>query len=445
MEERQVKDAHLQSVMQILVRMLTSTRASMKAKVEAATVIANLLGALGDDWPESEDRNADIESYANTFLSFMNPCMSYEVQGHLLQGLVGLAKGTATGIVAKEKMKGAKAFGTLIPLLRGDVPREVRYTAVQLFSCLSRGSGAQAWDALKQRQPEGLYLLVEMIKKLDSVERAAIPAMTILADLPRDVAQITSTLDQADLVPVLAKHLATKDAVIEEAAAGALRRFTSATNPELQRKLAQLDVIPKLVSILDTGRPLAKVIAAKALANFSTSTPGLVRPVESPKWFSCLSPTADRCKLHAGICTVKTTFCLLEADAITPLLAVLKEGELKPTEAALVALSTLVDDSSPKSTWERGCDIIARADGIPLILKALSKAKPRAQEVAVNMCEKFFRLDKYRDKYGAAAQMHIITVAQKGSPNVRHVAGQILRQLDLLHSQSLYFGQSNTT
>jgi hypothetical protein len=416
---------------QVLIRLLTST-SSVDAKVFGANVIANMSVALSNDWPQDKDQNTEIGTLSSIILSNLQ-CMPAKVQGHLLQGLLQLAKGKKTLEVAKLKMRADDAFTILIPLFKETTAENVRLAALRLFASLSKGSGAEAWAALNQKPLENFPLLLELLQNSGFAERqAAVPAMTVLASLPKDNHDIISILVQANIIPVLVKYLGSPST--EGVAAAALCRFTSADNPDLQMKLAQLDVIEKFVDLLGAGSTTkTKVCAARALADFSTSTPKLVTPLQSPNsvlWRSCWRPKPEVCEVHGGICTVKSTFCLLEADAIRPLLDVLKGGELRSSEAALCALNTLVSSES-------GCHAIEKAKGVPLIIGVLNKGRPKAQDMAVNMLEKFFTLQKYLDSYGQSAQMGIIHVHQHSpNPNARCVAGKILRRLELLHTQS---------
>lgn len=417
--------------MQVLVRLLTS-RSSVDAKVFGANVIANMSVALGNDWPQDKDQNTEIGTLSSIILSNLH-CMPARVQVHLLHGLLQLAEAKETSEVAKLKMRALDAFAILIPLFKETTAENVRLAALQLFASLSKGSGAEAWVALNEKPLETFPLLLQMIMHSGFARKqVAVPALTVLASLPKDNHDITSILVQANIIPALVKYLSSP--LTEGVAAAALCRFTSANNPDLQMKLAHLDVIEKFVNLLDTGsKTNTKVYAARALANFSTSTHKLVLPLQSPNsllWPSCCRPKPEVCEVHGGICTVKSTFCLLEADAIRPLLDVLKGGEPRSSEAALLALNTLV-------SLENGCHAIDKAKGVQLIIGVLNKGRPKAQEMAVEMLEKFFTLQKYVDCYGTSAQMGIIHVHQHSANlNARRVAGKILHQLELLHTQS---------
>jgi len=59
---------------------------------------------------------------------------------------------------------------------------------------------------------------------------------------------------------------------------------------------------------------------------------------------------------------VRSSFCLLEADAIEPLVGAIVEKEPLTAEAALTALSTLMTDSCK---WEASVKIIHQTGGAP--------------------------------------------------------------------------------
>lgn len=134
-----------------------------------------------------------------------------------------------------------------------------------------------------------------------------------------------------------------------------------------QLAVAELGAIPKLVQLLNSGTMGAKRGAALCLGNFSESTPSLsmsVKKKSSKKKSSSSSgggccffppPEDPKCILHGGPCSVRSSFCLLEADAIEPLVGAIVEKEPLTAEAALTALSTLMTDSCK---WEASVKII---------------------------------------------------------------------------------------
>ncbi|CAI7804121.1 unnamed protein product, partial [Closterium sp. NIES-53] len=146
-----------------------------------------------------------------------------------------------------------------------------------------------------------------------------------------------------------------KDAALE-GAANALVRFTLPSNIKQQQQLAELGAIPQLVTLLVTGNAGAKRGAALCLGNFSESSPTLSVSVKAKSGGCCFkAPEEPKCVVHGGTCSVRASFCLLEAEAIDPLVGAMGEKDPLTAEAALTALSTLMADSC---RWEASVKII---------------------------------------------------------------------------------------
>lgn len=411
----------------------------MITKIGASYIVSNVLVAVGNQWKPSEDRDADIDHFVGTFFVLISSSSTPPAaQSYLLQGLLGLTEGKDTGHVVKAIMIKRNAFSVLIPHFKGGKP-EARRDSLKLFTSLARKHGAEAWTAIKINSGT-LELLVELLKAEGVSEPEKVTAARIISHLPEDDRSLTGTLRSLNIVPTLVNYLTSPNQAIQEASVAALVRYTCPDSLDLQKQLAEMGVIPVLVTLLDSRRPRVKISAAQALANFSKSTTRLIRPVAPNQWWQCLKPPPECCKLHCGICTVETTFCLLLAEAIHPLLNMVAEDDGKISEVALEALFTLVDNDQ----WEKGCHIIHQENGISTILGSLPKCTPRAQDISINMCEKFFRISQYQNSFGPMAQMHIITIAQQAAPKTKDVAGRILRQLDLLQTQSHYWMNSTS-
>lgn len=147
------------------------------------------------------------------------------------------------------------------------------------------------------------------------------------------------------------------------------------------------------------------------------------------------------CVVHGGRCSVEATFCLVAAHAVEVIVAMLRDeaGEGRCTAAGLMALATLVEAEAAE-----GGAAIEKERGVEVVIDLLSHQMLHVQELAAQLLEKLFTLPRYRAHYGARAQMHIVTLAQKGTPSLRQLAGRILHQLELVHTQSSYFGASSS-
>lgn len=422
------------SGLEVLVKLLTS-QASVETKITASRVVANVLAAVGDEWPQSEDRDADIDNYLDTFIMLISssarPTTNALVQSHLLQGLFSLVKGRDTGEVTREMLLRRNVFSVLTPHFK-DSRLETRRDSLRLVSSLSRKHGAEAWLAISI-QCGTLKFLVDMLSAEEITENEELDAARIISHLPAEDQNLTITLaQQFNIVPHLVHHLSSKNQSLQEACLGALVRFTTPETLDLQKQLADMGVIPALVAFLDSRRPRTKIHAAQALANFSRSSSRLIRPVAPNKCWQCFAPTPITCNLHGSLCSVKSTYCLLEAEAIPPLVTIVAEDKEKVAEAALEALYTLVEDERHS---ERGCNVLHQANALRTIISKLPNGTPRSQEISICICEKFLGIPHYQHALGASAQMHIIAIAQQAPPSrTKEIAGKILNQLELLGS-----------
>ena len=175
---------------------------------------------------------------------------------------------------------------------------------------------------------------------------------------------------------------------------------------------------------------------AQSLAQFSKSSFKLSRPIPKRKGLWCFSAPADiDCMVHGGICSVKSSFCLLEANAVGPLTRILGESDPGVCEASLDALLTLIEGER----LQNGSKVLSEANAIPQIIRYLGSPSPGLQEKSLHALERIFRLVEYKQMYGASAQMPLVDLTQRGNGSVRSMSARILAHLNVLHDQSSYF------
>lgn len=369
-------------------------------------------------------------------------------QGHLLRAFLGMSS-IPNATEVRNKLREGGAIQLILPLCEFTADN-VRLHTLQLLKCLtSEGAGDDLADHLWSTYIKALVNLLLDSSKDD--ERMA--AVGIICNFPTNNTHLTDLLLQADALPaILNLLLPTKGtkmgswanrSAMTESAAGVLLRFTSPVNSNaisLQQKAADLDAISCLVQLLQTGTPVVKCRAATALSHFSRNSDRLASKVVASRscclrpWFN--SHTSTRCSIHEGLCSVKTNFCLVMANAVGPLVQALEEQEQGADEAALNALNTLlVDDTHLESAIK----VIAEAQGIRNIVRLLTAGSVGAKERAVMMLEKIFRIEEYKVEFGSTAQMPLIALTQTGSIATRPVAAKILAHLNILHNQSSYF------
>ncbi|PON39036.1 Coatomer beta subunit [Trema orientale] len=329
------------------------------------------------------------------------------------------------------------ALPVLVQLCEHGNP-SIRANAVKLFCCLAEGvREATIMEHVNQQFIETVLRIIKSSK--DEAEIAS--AVGIISNLP-EIRLITEWLFEAGALPVVFNFLNNgkqngphKNQLIENAV-GAICRFTVPTNLEWQKRTAEAGTIPILVQLLETGTGLTKQRTAVALSRFSESSTRLSGSMPKRKGIWCFAaPPEAGCPVHGGICGIASTFCLVEAGAVYPLVRTLSEPDPGACEASLDALLTLIEGDRLQS----GSKVLGDLNAIQPIIKLLGSPSPRLQEKALKALERIFRLVEFKQKYGGFAQMPLVDLTQRGSGSVKSLAARILAHLNVLHDQSSYF------
>lgn len=314
----------------------------------------------------------------------------------------------------------------------------LRANATKLLSCLSEdGDEATIVEHVTQASIENL---LKIIKTSDDEEEIA-SALGIIANLPNSTQISDWLLESGNLPAIFSLVLDCQNSVHQkrqliENAVGAICRLTVQTSIPLQKKVAEAGIIPLLVKLLELGTTLTITKAAISLAQLSGSSPRLSRQISRRQGFWCFSALPESaCPVHRGLCTVESSFCLLEANAIPPLIRALRKPDPEACEAALDALLTLIDNER----LQNGCKVLAEENAMPLIIRLISSPCASLQEKVLNCLERIFRLVEYKQRYGESAQMPLVDLTQRGNGSLKSLAAKILAQLNVLHDQSSYF------
>ncbi|XP_009382582.2 U-box domain-containing protein 44 [Musa acuminata AAA Group] len=374
---------------------------------------------------------------APQILSLLNHS-SPAIQIHLLQALNSIASHPNAKRI-RTKMKENGAMQLLLPFLTEDNP-EIRIAALNLLFHISKDFGP-AIECFEQLGEAHLNILVNIVStSISESEKSA--AVGILSNLPVNDKRVTEILARENLLPVLISllgetiigSLGTTKMLLLESIAGVMIRFTVPWDKKMQRISASHGIISCLLKLLSCGSAVAKSKAAISLGQLSQNTIALSK-VKSTRWL-CVPPSSETfCEVHKGTCIVKSTFCLVKSGAIPPLVQVLEGKEREADEAVLDALATLLHDE----TWESGSNAIEKVSGVQALVRVLEVGNLKAQEKAIWMLERIFRLEAHTEQHGEAAQVVLIDLAQKGSPTLKPKIAKILAHLQLLQTQSSYF------
>jgi vacuolar protein 8 len=114
------------------------------------------------------------------------------------------------------------------------------------------------------------------------------------------------------------------------------------------------------------------------------------------------------CRVHRGPCDVKTTFCLVKANALSALVNLLQEREGNTAGAAVHALATLVSDDEILS---KGATVLHQEKAIDPVIEILSRGTTESKEEAVRLLEKLFNIKEIVEAYASKARIPLVDLA----------------------------------
>jgi len=373
--------------------------------------------------------------------------------------LVGLASSSEAVLNVVSGIKSAGATVSLLQFI--DAPqRDVRFASVKLLQRLCPHMGQELADGLRVTTGQLGTLISIMGANGLTEEHAA--AACLVANLPeRDAILTRSLLDEGAFPVVVGKidevrHGETRGSRFRtpymEGLVGILARFTFLLDDVAVLALAkQYNLASLFTDLLQTnGFDEVQRLSAVALENLSAYSKTLSKPPEVSKGglfanlFGCLflpaKPTG-LCPVHHGICSSKNTFCLLEARAVTKLVACLDHENVLVVESSLAAICTLVSDSVDV---ERGVFNLDKADAIQHILDILQENKTEVlRQRAVWIVERILRIDDLARAISADPKTNtaLVDAFRHGNYNTRQVAEQALKHLNKIPNFSGVFNR----
>ncbi|GLT56095.1 hypothetical protein SLA2020_291670 [Shorea laevis] len=411
-----------------------SSSSSLRGQV-AATIMHLALSTVSQDCSETPVTLLETEEDIFRLFSLIT-LTGPDIQQNILQIFLALCQ-SPSAVDIKTKLTQCSAIQILVQFCEHN-DKKIRSNAVKLLCCLVKdGDEATILELVDQKW---LETLLRIIQTSDDEEEAT-SALGIISDLPENP-QITEWLLGAGGIPIIVsflhrgRHNDSHKVQLLENAVGAICRFTDPINLEWQKRVAEADIIPVLVDLLDYGTALTKKYAAISLCRFSKSSPRLSHSGPKRKGFWCLSaPPETSCPVHGGICSIESSFCLVEADAVRPLVRALEESDPQACEASLDALLTLIEGERLQS----GSKVLAEANAIQPMIKFLGSPSLMLQEKSLSALERIFRQPEYKQKYGPSAQMPLVDLTQRGNSSMKSLSARILAHLNVLHDQSSYF------
>jgi hypothetical protein len=352
--------------MPIVLNHLFSLISPVHVRTASAAILQNMATDDGMRYfVNSDGVPVDEAMVAENCLAVQESLSTYPgIQAHVLRTVLGFVSSPGSQGI-RDTLRRMQGISVLLSLItRQD--RDVRDAVIEILYHLSDKGGREIAEYLLKHQK--LRTVLKVLNRSNTAEDVQAAAAGILASFPPDDG-FTTALVEADAIPALVFLLDEGTPKVKEAAVGAVLRFTDSSNIALQQYAANLNILPLLARLLYSGTKVCKERAAVALRNFSWSTPSL--SVAPDCLSSCFFRTSrvPKCPVHCGRCGTKTTFCIIEAEAVPGLVSLVKEDRGTVAEAGLEALATLVSEDD---FVQSGAKYLHDSNGVSPILDVLT-------------------------------------------------------------------------
>lgn len=422
-----------------------SDSSTIKLKEEAAEILVNLVSKPGH-WEFAEvtldGSTLQSESVIHCILGLMTR-VGLKWKPNLLRVLYYIASSSETADAAALHIHCGNGIALLISIRESDV--ESHQLALKLLGILSLRRGSEVAEEL--RQSHKFDRLKNLLKGFEPEEQAA--AASILANVPLTETEIVQVLG-IELLPWIIDELnKTRNGRLQRGGSASismmegllslLLQFCKCSNEHVLQAVRDHDIVMVLKEyLIYTGHPPLKKLAAEGLKILSQKTTLRVDTDPQPSC-SCLAFLHKRktlaqasCPVHGIACEETTTFCLVKANAVKPLVELLKDDDVAAQLAAVGALSTLIEDSNNLKDVLEEFD---KADGIKCIIDLFCRIRSgELQDSLVWMIEKITQVEEICQKY-SVDQVLIKTLVQAfrtGNPATKRLAQTALTNLKQL-------------
>ncbi|XP_022772552.1 U-box domain-containing protein 43-like isoform X2 [Durio zibethinus] len=385
----------------------------MRLKEVSATILANVVnsGYKVDSIPIGPDHQTLVsEDNVHSLLRLISNT-GPPIECKLLQVLVGLTSSPTTVLNVVAAIKSSGATNSLVQFI--EVPQnDLRMASIKLLLNLSPHMGQELADALRGTVGQ-LSSLIRVISENMGISEEQAAAAGLLAELPeRDLGLTRQMLDEGAFQLIISRVVKIRQGEIRgtrfvtpflEGLVHVLARvtFVLSDEPGAVALCRESGLAALFIDLLQAnGLDNVQMVSAAALENLSQESKNLTRLPELPApgfcapIFPCFSKPAvitGLCCVHRGTCSLRESFCLLEGQAVHKLVALLDHTNEKVVEAALAALSTLLDDGVD---IEKGVIILCEAEGIqPILDVLLEKRTENLRRRAVWVVERLLRTD----------------------------------------------------
>ncbi|KAG2698098.1 hypothetical protein I3843_07G133800 [Carya illinoinensis] len=433
----------------------------MRLKEVSATILANVVssGYDCDSIPVGSDHQTlvseDIVHNLLHLISNTGPA----IECKLLQVLVGLTNSPTTVVNVVSAIKSSGAAISLVQFIEAP-QRDLRLASIKLLKNLSPLMGQELADALRGSVGQ-LSSLIKVISENIGISEEQAAAVGLLAELPeRDLGLTRQMLDEGAFQMIFSRVVRIRQGETRgsrfvtpflEGLVQVLARvtFVLADEPDCIAFCREENVAALFIELLQAnGLDNVQMISATALENLSlesknlTTLPELPAPGFCASIFTCFSKQqviTGLCRLHRGTCSLKESFCLLEGQAVAKLVALLDHTNEKVVEAALAALSTLLDDGVD---IEQGVTVLYEVEGIkPILDVLLEKRTDNLRRRAVWAVERLLRTEDiaYEVSGDPNVTTALVDAFQHADYRTRQIAERALKHVDKIPNFSGIF------
>ncbi|TYJ49051.1 hypothetical protein E1A91_A01G108000v1 [Gossypium mustelinum] len=445
-----------------LVRdLFTVGQLPMRLKEVSATILSNVVnsGYDVDSIPIGTDHQTLVsEDNVHNLLHLISNT-GPPIECKLLQVLVGLTNSPTTVLNVVAAIKSSGATISLVQFI--EVPqKDLRMASIKLLQNLSPHMGQELADALRGTVGQ-LSGLIRVISENTGISEEQAAAAGLLAELPeRDLGLTRQMLDEGAFQLIISRVVKIKQGDIRgtrfvtpflEGLVRVLARvtFVLSDEPDAVALCREYGLAALFIDLLQTnGIDNVQMVSAAALENLSLESKNLTRLPEMPPpgvcatIFPCFSKQpviTGLCRVHRGTCSLKESFCLLEGRAVHKLVALLDHTNAKVVEAALAALSTLLDDGVD---IEQGVSVLCEAEGIkPILDVLLEKQTENLRRRAVWVVERLLRNDDiaYEVSGDQNVSTALVDAFHHADYRTRQIAERALKHVDKIPNFSGIF------
>ncbi|KAE9603491.1 hypothetical protein Lal_00002432 [Lupinus albus] len=432
-----------------------------RLKEVSAAILASVVNS-GEDFdsiPFGPDHQTLVSEVVVHNLLYLISNTGPAIECKLLQVLVGLTNSQTTVVSVVAAIKSSGATISLVQFIEAP-QRDLRIASIKLLQNLSPHMSQELADALRGSVGQ-LGSLIRVISENTGITEEQAAAVGLLADLPeRDLGLTRQLLDDGAFQMAISRVIAIRKGEIRgsrfmtpflEGLLKILARVTYVLGdePDALALCRDHNLAALFIELLQAnGLDNVQMVSATALENLSLQSQNLTKLPELPSpgvcasIFTCFGKQqviTGTCRIHRGMCSLKETFCLLEGQAVLKLIAVLDHTNVKVVEAALAALSTLIEDGV---VIEQGVLVLCEAEGVQPILDVLiEKRTENLRRRAVWAVERLLRTDDIAYVVSGAQNVStaLVDAFQHADYRTRQIAERALKHVDKIPSFSGLF------